>query len=155
MDILSGKFQLKQYMNSRTQRHGLRMDCSYKHVLYRLSNMYIIVILCQSLAFAKPTIFSMFRSSLNLSRTVPLTSSSFSSCAPLICIPQHSMTSGLNLFVFERGGLVNVLQVNECPWSKFADKKSPKWCGCPPNPIPLGMFSELKFIAHCQNKLMM
>ena len=35
-------------MNSRTQRHGLRMDCFYEHVLYRLSNMYmyIIVILC-------------------------------------------------------------------------------------------------------------
>lgn len=47
MDILSDKFQPKQYMNSKTPRHGLRMDCFYEHVLYRLSNMYIIVILCQ------------------------------------------------------------------------------------------------------------
>ena len=105
-----------------------------------------------SLEFARPTILSMFLSSLNLSRTVPLTASSFSFSAPLTWTPQHSITSGFILFILERQGLLKVVQANVCPSSKFAERKRPKWFARPPKPTPLGMLSELKFMAHCQKK---
>ncbi len=64
-----------------------------------------------SLEFASPTMLSIWRSSLNLSNTVPLTAS----CVP--CFPfgttlQHSITSGHIRLVLEREGLPNVVQLN-------------------------------------------
>ena len=64
-----------------------------------------------SLEFASPTMLSVWRSSLNLSNTVPLTAS----CVP--CFPfgtalQHSITSGHIQLVLEREGLPHVVQLN-------------------------------------------
>lgn len=105
-----------------------------------------------SLEFASPTMLSMCRSSLNLSKTVPLAASRPSCCPPFLTIPQHSITSGCIWLVLERHGLPNVVQVKVWPWSKPADKNSPKWFTFPPKPTPLGMLSELKFTAHCRYK---
>lgn len=104
-----------------------------------------------SLEFASPTILSILRSSLNLSNTLPLRASCLScSAPPFVTMPQHSMTSGFILLVFERQGLPNVVQEKVWPWSKLAGRNSPKWLTRPPKPIPFGMLSELKFTAHCQ-----
>lgn len=103
-----------------------------------------------SLEFARPTILSMLRSSLNLSRIVPLTAS-FLSCVASWVTPQHSITSGNIRLVLERQGLPNVVHENVCPWSKFADINKPKWFTRPPKPMPFGMSSELKLIAHYTN----
>lgn len=100
-----------------------------------------------SLEFASPTILSILRSSLNLSRTVPLTASCLS-CVASWVTPQHSITSGNIRLVLERQGLPNVVHENVCPWSKFADTNKPKWLTRPPKPMPFGMSSEVKLIAH-------
>lgn len=93
---------------------------------------------------------SMWRSSLNLSNTVPLAFSRNSGCPPFWTIPQHSITSGCIWLTLERQGLPNVMQGKVWPWSKLADRNKPKWFTRPPNPSPLGMLSELKFTAHYQ-----
>lgn len=99
---------------------------------------------------AMPSSWSMLRSSLNLSRTVPLmalccVSVSFDAWT----IPQHSITSGCILVVLDRLGLPNVVHENVWPWSKLADINRPKWLIFPPNPMPFGMFSDVKLVAHC------
>lgn len=101
-----------------------------------------------SLAFAIPTILSICRSSLNLSSTVPFTPSAALLSRSVAVTPQHSITSGKIRASFDRHGLLKVVHENVCPWSKLAERNSPKWCARPPNPIPLGMLSELKFTAH-------
>lgn len=103
-----------------------------------------------SLEFARPTMLSIWRSSLNRSSTVPLVVSSLSCWAPFGTTPQHSITSGHIWLVLERQGLPKVVDAKVCPWSKFAERNKPKWFACPPKPMPLGMLAELKFTAHCQ-----
>ncbi|GKV50917.1 hypothetical protein SLEP1_g57596 [Rubroshorea leprosula] len=75
-----------------------------------------------SLAFAIPTILSIFWSSLNFSNTVPLGASSLSSSFPFLTTPQHSISSGQILLFFERQGLLNVVQEKVCPRSKPAER---------------------------------
>lgn len=106
-----------------------------------------------SLAFAMPTMLSICLSSLNLSNTVPLTTSCFSCSIPFLTIPQHSITSGHILLVLEREGLLKVVQEKVCPWSKPAERNKPKWLTRPPNPMPFGIVSELKLTAHCKCKI--
>lgn len=99
---------------------------------------------------AMPTSLSMLRSSLNLSRTVPFMALWLLSCSfEAWTIPQHSITSGCILLVLERLGLPNVVHSNVWPWSKLADTNRPKWLILPPNPMPFGMFSDVKLVAHC------
>ena len=105
-----------------------------------------------SLAFAIPTMLSIFLSSLNLSNTEPFTTSCFS-CSVLFLTPQHSITSGHIWLVLERQGLLKVGQEKVCPWSKLAERNMPKWLARPPKPMPFGIVSELKFTAHCKCKI--
>lgn len=104
-----------------------------------------------SLEFARPTMLSIWRSSLNLSNMVPLTASCFSSCF-FWTTPQHSITSGRIRLAIDRQGLSKVVHANVCPWSKLAEMKRPKWFTRPPKPIPFGISSELKFTAHCRSQ---
>lgn len=105
-----------------------------------------------SLEFAIPTIFNMWRSSLNLSSTVPLMASVLTCWPSFVTTPQHSMTSGHIRWVFAKEGLPKVEHSNVWPVSKFAETNKPKWWTFPPKPMPFGILSELKFTAHCKNR---
>lgn len=123
------------------------------YILYRQEYCHgdeIAPMIDYSLEFASPTIFNMWRSSLNLSNTVPLMASWFSCWAPSTPKPQHSTTSGYIWLIFDKGGLPKVVHSKVWPLSKLAETNRPKWFTRPPKPMPFGMLSELKFTAHYQ-----